>query len=64
MTIGNWIFIIIGIFTTIVGLVGFVNPNWTRLIRLPGDPRIKSIGATITGLILIIVGLIIEIPME
>ena len=64
MTIGNWIFIIIGISITIIGLIGFVNPNWTRLINLPGGPRIKSIGATITGLILIMVGLIIEIPME
>ena len=64
MTTANWIFVIIGISVTIIGLIGFVNPNWTRLIRFPGGPRVKSTGATITGLILIIVGLIIEIPVD
>ena len=64
MTIGNYVFLGIGIIVILVGLAALLNPNWSRRINLPGGPRLKSIGAMITGIILIIIGLVIEIPME
>jgi len=60
----NHSFIVVGVFITLIGIIGFLNPNWTRLINFPGGPRLKAAGATITGLIFLILGLIVNIPME
>lgn len=64
MTVGNYIFLIIGIIIVLVGILAFINPNWSRRINLPGGPRLKSIISMIIGIILIIIGFVIEIPME
>jgi hypothetical protein len=64
MNIANSIFLVTGTFVILIGLAGFINPNWTRWINFPGGPRLKSIGAIIIGVILVIVSFAIEIPME
>jgi len=64
MVIANSIFLVIGTFVILLGIAGFMNPNWTRWIRFPGGPRLKAIVAMIIGIILVLVGFAIEIPME
>lgn len=60
----NTITIIIGTIVTIIGLVGFINPNFTKIINAPGGPRLKAIIATVAGLIIIFAGLLIKIPAK
>ena len=64
MNIVNWILIIVGLFTSIIGILAFFNPVFARIINAPGGPRLKGIIALIAGLILIVAGYLIEIPME
>ena len=45
---------IIGILIIGIGLATLLNPNFSRLINLPGDPRLKAILSIIVGIILII----------
>jgi hypothetical protein len=58
----NLIFLIIGTIVMLIGIAAFFNPNWARWINFPGGPRLKAIIALITGIILIIISLIIQIP--
>jgi len=58
----NTILIIIGAIVTIIGIAGFLNPNFTKIINAPGGPRLKAIIAIVAGLIILIAGLLIEIP--
>ena len=62
MNIANSIFLAVGTFTIMVGIAGFMNPNWTQWIRFPGGPRLKATAAIIIGIIVVIVGF--AIPME
>jgi hypothetical protein len=64
MTVINTVFTVIGIIILLIGTLAFFNPSFTRWINFPGGPKIKAIAATITGVILIIIGILIEIPME
>jgi len=57
----NTILIIVGAIVTIIGIAGFINPNFTKIINAPGGPRLKAIIALIVGLIILIVGMLIEI---
>ena len=58
MNIANTILFICGIIVLIFGIGAFLNPNLARWINAPGGPRIKSIIATIIGLIIIIIALL------
>ena len=60
----NTVFTVIGLIILLIRILAFFNPNWTRWINFPGGPKIKAIVATITGIIFIIIGFLIEIPME
>ena len=60
----NTVFTAIGVIILLIGILAFFNPNWTRWINFPGGPKIKAISAAITGIIFIIIGLLIEIPIE
>ena len=60
MEIANIILLISGIIAVLFGIGAFLNPNLARWINAPGGPVIKAIVATITGIILIIVGLVIQ----
>jgi len=64
MNTANIVLIIVGAIILLIGIAAFVNPNWTRWINFPGGPKLKAIGSTTVGIILIIIGLIIEIPMK
>lgn len=64
MNIINTVFTAIGVIVLLIGILAFFNPNWTRWINFPGGPKIKAIGTAITGFIFIIIGLLIEVPME
>jgi len=64
MNIINTVFTAIGVIVLLIGILAFFNPNWTRWINFSGGPKIKAIGAAITGFIFIIIGLLIEVPME
>ena len=64
MNLFNYIMIILSAFVLLIGILALINPNWSRLINFPGGPRFKAIAATIAGIILLIVGLIVEVPME
>ena len=58
----NTILIIIGVIVTAIGILGFFNPNFTKLINAPGGPRLKAIIAIVIGVIILVLGLIIKIP--
>jgi len=60
----NLVMLVIGIIVLIFGIATFFLPSLSRWINLPGPPAVKAIGASITGIILIIVGLIVEVPLE
>ena len=54
----NIIISIVGIIVTIIGITTFINPNFAKLINVPGGPKIKGIVAIIIGIIILIYGLI------
>ena len=54
----NIVLIIVGAIVTLIGIFAFINPNFARIINVPGGQKLKSIVALIIGIILIIVGLI------
>ena len=60
MEITNTIFIVAGVIAILTGLATFFNPNFARIIRAPGGPRIKAMIALIAGVILIIVGFVFQ----
>ncbi len=62
MVTANIILLIAGGLVLLFGLGAFVNPNLARWINAPGSPVIKAIIAMVTGVILIILGFIIQIP--
>jgi hypothetical protein len=62
MDITNTITIIVGVIVLLFGIAAFFNPNWARWINMPGGPRLKAIAALFIGIIIIIIGFIIQIP--
>lgn len=62
MTITNYILIIVGGLVALVGIFSIFFPGLTRMINAPGGERIKSIIAIIIGLILLLIGIIIDLP--
>ncbi len=62
MGLTNTILIVAGIIVIIIGLATFINPNFSRLINAPGGPRLKASIALIVGIILLIIGLIYQLP--
>ena len=58
----NTILIIIGSIVALIGIIAFFVPALTRIINAPGGSRLKAIVALITGIIMILIGLIVEIP--
>jgi len=62
MTITNYILIIIGGLVALVGILSIFFPGLTRIINTPGGERIKSIIAIVIGLILLLIGIVIELP--
>ena len=62
METANLIAVVVGIIALLIGIGAIINPNIARWIRAPGDPRLKSIIAIITGIIIIIISLTIEFP--
>ena len=56
----NTVLIIVGALLTLLAALTIFIPNLSRIINVPGGPRLKAILSIITGLILI-VGFIIEI---
>jgi len=62
MTTANLILLLVGGIVTILGVLSIFYPGLTRVINAPGGPRLKSIMAIIIGLVILIIGLIIELP--
>jgi hypothetical protein len=62
MEVVNLVLIIIGSIVALIGIISFFVPALTRIINAPGGPRLKAIVALITGIILVLIGLIVEIP--
>jgi hypothetical protein len=58
----NIIMIVVGVIVALIGVVAFFNPSFARIINAPGGPRLKAIIALIAGIIILIVGLIVQIP--
>ena len=64
MSITNTILIVAGALVILIGLAAFFNPSFTRLINVPGGPKLKAIGSIIIGVVLLIIGLIIKFPAK
>ncbi len=62
MTTANLILLLVGAIVAILGVLSIFFPGLTRVINAPGGPRLKSIVAIIVGLVILIIGLIIELP--
>lgn len=62
MGITNTILLIVGAIVALIGLTAFFNPNIARIINAPGGPRLKAIIAMIIGVIIIVAGLVIQLP--
>lgn len=58
----NTILIIIGALVALFGAIAFFVPALTRIINAPGGPKLKATIALIIGIILVLIGLIVEIP--
>lgn len=58
----NIFMLICGIIVSVIGIGTWINPNLERLINAPGGPRLKGTIALIIGIIIIIIGLMIEMP--
>ena len=61
MGLANTIMIIVVASVTLLGIATLFYPNLAKLINAPGGPRIKAIVAIITGIIVLIAGLIFQI---
>lgn len=59
----NNFLVIIGIIVVLIGFLALLNPNLAKLINAPGGPRIKAVVALITGIIIIIIGLVAQFPI-
>ena len=57
----NTILIIIGLLLALFGAIAFFVPMLTRIINAPGGPRLKASIVVITGIILLLIGLIVKI---
>jgi len=62
MELANTILLISGAIVSLFGIASFINPNFARWINAPGGPKLKATIAFIVGIILVVIGLIIEIP--
>ena len=58
----NLIVIVVGIIVAIIGVAAILNPNFARIINAPGGPRLKGAIALIIGVIILIVGLVYQLP--
>ena len=54
----NIIIIVVGLIVSLIGIAAFLNPNFAKLINVPGEPRLKAVVALIIGIIILIYGLI------
>ncbi len=54
----NIVITIVGVIISLIGIGAFLNPNFAKLINVPGGPRLKAMVALIVGLIIMIYGLI------
>ena len=62
MEIANIIMIVVGTIVALIGVATFFNPNFARIINVPGGPRLKAIVALIIGIIIAVVGLFVQLP--
>ena len=60
MDITNIILFIVGAVVILFGIGAFLNPNISRLINAPGDPKLKGSIAMIVGIIIIIIGFLVR----
>ena len=57
----NTVLIIVGALLTLLGALTIFIPNLSRIINVPGGPKLKAIVLIIIGLILIVVGISIQL---
>ncbi|MBU7018832.1 MAG: hypothetical protein HXS44_15085 [Theionarchaea archaeon] len=48
----------VGIIVMLLGIIALFLPGLTRIINIPGNEKIKAIGAIITGIIIALLGYI------
>jgi len=54
----NYVLIIVGVIVSLMGFAAFLNPNFAKIINVPGGPKLKAVVAIIVGIILFIIGII------
>ena len=57
----NIVLIIVGALLTLLGALTIFIPNLSRIINVPGGPKLKAIVLIIIGLILIVIGISIQL---
>ena len=60
MGVTNTILIITGVIVILIGIGTWFNPNLARFINAPGNPQMKGLIAAIVGVIILLVGLLIQ----
>ena len=64
MSITNYVMILVGVGVAILGILALFIPQLTKIISLPGSPRMKALISVIVGLIFLLIGLFIELPVN
>jgi hypothetical protein len=54
----NYVLIILGFIVSLIGFAALINPNFSKIINVPGGPKLKGTVAIIVGIILLIIGII------
>ena len=60
MTVVNTVLLVVGVIVVLIGVAAFFIPAFARLINAPGGPKAKAIVAMAIGIILIVVGMVVE----
>jgi dipeptide/tripeptide permease len=61
METGNTVMIIVGALLILLGALTIFIPNLSRIINVPGGPKLKAIVSIVIGLILIVVGISVQL---
>jgi len=64
MSVTNYVFIFTGGLVALIGGLSLIFPGLTKIISLPGNKTIQSLIALIIGLIFLIIGLLVELPIN
>ena len=64
MYLMNTFFSILGIGLLLLGIAGFFIEGFTRFMNAPGGPKMKALICATIGLVFLLLGLLVDMPLE